>query len=1442
MNDILNFLLQNQGHPIYAEDIYDVFNVKSPQDRIKVDNELNTLIKKGLIYPYNNGFYLTRYGQAKIQSPLQVTPAANPYTIARQRQKGITYNNRDQYIKVWANHFIESLNQFKKNHPELSNLLNSIASEAHKDLGIGSIHDPTEFAKDVQAVFNRFDFSIPELRYAPVETSYNTPEILNSIEHAISEVIQRLGKYSSRHKSYITDSKKYREVYDKVEEALNDINIPNIFVKELDLKEGSFVQRKTIEDNLTSYIGKTYKIGDTSLIKISLNHLDTKINGILKSISPYTFFEGEGNEEIVNKLYELIKTKEGNILFNNFIESCPVNILLQVSQSLFANKEYKGVNFTGIPFPESSTITNCDFQGANFTNTSWNNVTVENNNFQGASFLNANLINVNTFKNNNINQADFDGAKISVEVDKEVNIGEPINYVSLKLTKEEMKEKGFGENESFDHTGLHGSTQVPGRDADVKGERWVRYIQASPTAPFPKELYDLFNLHKVSVPRFLGWIGGTYNKTNKTLYVTKVRSDLLQKSFQLSKYFLDEAEKKGIEEFHGNISTTQLRNFSQYKATLERYFKGWQHVFMNQAVREAKNYHAKYVAVPIDSLSPQRNYDRLVNDIIKGPGGNQEEIPIYPYEIKGNWYIIPVDQITKFAKIEKLSWQEIHNLEGWVCRILSPAYKDFFVKVFKKAQIGDYQTSRPFKHIEYTFHSSNDNWRFNQEELQPIQQISINKHVSSKLSWQDPREGEYRKIYKWLDFQVKMILKSKADVLYEMQTKFEIDDITAEDIYNNWIRDYIRVDSSQKLSWISSNLNFSKYSEEKPSEDQIEAGNYKKEHIRKDGLDITIENKKGSTRSGTDRNGKEWSIKMKNDYGYIKGTVGKDKDHVDVFLSNDYKEGMPVFIVNQLNDKGTFDEHKCIMGTDNKEDAEKIYLDNYEKGWGKYEKDLVDMTIDDFKEWVKDKKETKKPAEEIEQESSLKLSWQDPSILQYKGWLVREEIHMNNPKYGVISDVFIDYNGNVRFYAFWGDSEKEAINHRDKVTALKYYYVELPNDNSLILKFIKLLRFIGVNKQSSLSWEYEEPQEEEQPQEENLVPSLKFDMSYKKEKENMINRYLDDLIKAKKENDLKKVEQIKQKIDEIVSLGSKYSWKTFQFQVVRDRQGPGGGLQGYVTITYNELVNILGEPPILGSDDSKTQAEWILYFPEINEYAWIYDYKETVSKESVTDWHIGGKDKNVVDLIRNVLGLDKDIREFKLAWQNPPIADKSKAEELLKKLNEETINTWIQEELNYINVIPLSVDDVIKIKSKLKPSEIDYEGLGFTYFFFCTRETMFGEVHDLIGMNDDKGGYENIATGLGESLNELLKESSKKLSWNSGKDSYKDILYNYDPERGQQIDEYESGKGEGTALSPLVMKQPWNTENLTWENDKDKKQNDDKAFDWTGRENLQLWV
>lgn len=135
-----------------------------------------------------------------------------------------------------------------------------------------------------------------------------------------------------------------------------------------------------------------------------------------------------------------------------------------------------------------------------------------------------------------------------------------------------------------------------------------------------------------------------------------------------------------------------------------------------------------------------------------------------------------------------------------------------------------------------------------------------------------------------------------------------------------------------------------------PTEAQKEAGNYKKGHIKINGFDVTIEQPAGSVRSGKDANGKEWSVTMNNTYGYIRGTESVDGDHIDVFLGPDMNSDM-VYVVDQVNTDGSFDEHKVMMGFSSLEDARSAYLSNYEEGW-KGLGNITGVALDEFKKWI----------------------------------------------------------------------------------------------------------------------------------------------------------------------------------------------------------------------------------------------------------------------------------------------------------------------------------------------------------------------------------------------------------------------------------------------------------------------------------------------------------
>lgn len=149
-----------------------------------------------------------------------------------------------------------------------------------------------------------------------------------------------------------------------------------------------------------------------------------------------------------------------------------------------------------------------------------------------------------------------------------------------------------------------------------------------------------------------------------------------------------------------------------------------------------------------------------------------------------------------------------------------------------------------------------------------------------------------------------------------------------------------------------------------PTDAQKEAGNYKKGHAKIGGLDISIENPAGSKRN------EAWPA-LAHHYGYIKGTVGKDKDHVDVFLTEKAEDtSLPVFVVDQKV-AGKFDEHKVILGAANEAEARKAYYANYSKDFHQNDANqkvtqgaagITKMTHAEFESWVRDPNQSTKPA------------------------------------------------------------------------------------------------------------------------------------------------------------------------------------------------------------------------------------------------------------------------------------------------------------------------------------------------------------------------------------------------------------------------------------------------------------------------------------------------
>jgi hypothetical protein len=142
-----------------------------------------------------------------------------------------------------------------------------------------------------------------------------------------------------------------------------------------------------------------------------------------------------------------------------------------------------------------------------------------------------------------------------------------------------------------------------------------------------------------------------------------------------------------------------------------------------------------------------------------------------------------------------------------------------------------------------------------------------------------------------------------------------------------------------------------------PTQAQIEAGNYKKGHVRLHGLDITVENPKGSDRAGKRPDGTEWSHTMSDHYGYIKRTQGADSEQVDTYIGNN-PDSDQVYIVDQLDqENGGFDEHKVMLGFDSHDAAIKAYKSNFDDGWKVGP--VRSMNVAQFKDWLKNGDTTK---------------------------------------------------------------------------------------------------------------------------------------------------------------------------------------------------------------------------------------------------------------------------------------------------------------------------------------------------------------------------------------------------------------------------------------------------------------------------------------------------
>ncbi len=114
------------------------------------------------------------------------------------------------------------------------------------------------------------------------------------------------------------------------------------------------------------------------------------------------------------------------------------------------------------------------------------------------------------------------------------------------------------------------------------------------------------------------------------------------------------------------------------------------------------------------------------------------------------------------------------------------------------------------------------------------------------------------------------------------------------------------------------------------------------------GLPITIEYRKGDTKSGTGVFGNNWKKTMLHDYGYFDGIMGADGKELDFYMNPDAISDK-IFRVKQLNVlTKEFDEYKIMIGFMTMEHAKQGYLTYYPEDWAGYG-GVEEITLEEIK-------------------------------------------------------------------------------------------------------------------------------------------------------------------------------------------------------------------------------------------------------------------------------------------------------------------------------------------------------------------------------------------------------------------------------------------------------------------------------------------------------------
>jgi hypothetical protein len=236
-------------------------------------------------------------------------------------------------------------------------------------------------------------------------------------------------------------------------------------------------------------------------------------------------------------------------------------------------------------------------------------------------------------------------------------------------------------------------------------------------------------------------------------------------------------------------------------------------------------------------------------------------------------------------------------------------------------------------------------------KLPPVTQQEIDDLVFDEIPSEAPTAPEEPQVIPQIDAEGNTVGQS----YFEPDTQYS-EPITPERTLQDIIasRKPVRANTAEDVAIAGVRAATSPLNDQaEPTEAQKREGNYKKAHINVQGLNITLENPRGSTRSGMDEAGNPWSTTMEHDYGYIKGTTGKDGEHVDTYIGPE-PQATTVYVFDTKNPTtGKFDEAKVFIGFKSREEADVAFGKAYPGQAAERFMGAAEMDMPQFKRWVK---------------------------------------------------------------------------------------------------------------------------------------------------------------------------------------------------------------------------------------------------------------------------------------------------------------------------------------------------------------------------------------------------------------------------------------------------------------------------------------------------------